>query len=399
MSVSFSDLSGKVRGANASGGGTIAHNASTLEFTNVRVNLGGTSLALDGQVNERLNLRFALNTQDLSLLAAESRGQLKASGTVTGTLANPAVVASAHGHDIDYQGIKIAALEANINFDPAATERESHVELGVHKLSYKTRTLDAATFTLQGLPSAYAVHLSASAPGLAVNIQARGAYASPELQGTADRACLNGNDALHLALERPVDLLVSPAHVRVEWLCLAGTPGSICADGDWTPAAWSTTATTNELPLATLTAGMTPSVQYLGTGSAHLRLSGGAALPTVGTLRAQLTDAEIAHRLASKKVSRTRIGSGTAGHQRDARHGQRAVRPGRWPGRHHEREARHPAVHARAGRTCPSAASCTRTARTAAWSRSTCRRSTAPPASSPLTSASPAPWARRAFRG
>ncbi len=100
-----------------------------------------------------------------------------------------------------------------------------------------------------------------------------------------------------------MDLLVSPAHVRVEWLCLAGTPGSICADGDWTPAAWSTTATTNELPLATLTAGMTPAVQYLGTGSAHLRLSGGAALPTVGTLRAQLTDAEIDHRLASKKIS------------------------------------------------------------------------------------------------
>ena len=311
LTASFSDLSGKLRGANAGGSGTVAHSGRTIEFTNLRVSLGGTSLALDGQVNERLNLRFALATQDLSLLAAGSRGQLKASGTLNGTLADPAIVAVAHAREIDYQGIKVAAVDANINFDPATSDHESHVELSVHKLSYKTRTLEAATFTLQGVPSAYSVHLTATAPGLAANLQARGAYAAQSFRGQLTALGLSGNDALQLSLERPVDLLVSPGHVRVEWLCLAGTPGSVCADADWTPAAWSTTAMTNDLPLATLTAGMTPSVQYLGTGSAHLRLSGGAALPTIGTLRAQLAEAEIAHRLASKKIERTRIGSGT----------------------------------------------------------------------------------------
>jgi translocation and assembly module TamB len=311
LTASFSELTGKLRGASASGSGTIAHSGKTFEFTNLRVNLGGTSLALDGQVSERLNLRFALATQDLSLLAAGSRGQLKASGTVAGTLADPAIVAVAQGHEIDYRGIKIAAFDANINFDPAATDRESKIEIGVHKLSYQTRTLDAATFTLQGLPSAYNVHLTASAPGIAANLQAHGAYAGETFKGQLTALALSGNDALHLTLDRPADLLVSPSHVRVEWMCLNGTPGSVCADGDWTPTAWSTTASTNELPLGTLTAGMTPSVQYLGTGSAHLRLSGGASVPTVGTLRAQLTDAEIAHRLASKKIEHTKIGSGT----------------------------------------------------------------------------------------
>ena len=68
---------------------------------------------------------------------------------------------------------------------------------------------------------------------------------------------------------------------------------------------------TNELPLATLTAGMTPSVQYLGTISALARLNGGAGIPVQGNVRAQLADAQIAHRLASKKIEHTRIGSGT----------------------------------------------------------------------------------------
>ena len=64
-------------------------------------------------------------------------------------------------------------------------------------------------------------------------------------------------------------------------------------------------------PLATLTAGTTPDVQYLGTLSALARLSGGATTPVQGTLRAQLAEAQIAHRLASRKIEHTRIGSGS----------------------------------------------------------------------------------------
>ena len=70
---------------------------------------------------------------------------------------------------------------------------------------------------------------------------------------------------------------------------------------------------TNELPLATLTAGRTPSVQYLGTIDALARLNGGAAIPLQGSVRASLAGAEIAHRLASKRIEHTRIGSGTIG--------------------------------------------------------------------------------------
>src|SRR5437762_2441429 len=99
--------------------------------------------------------------------------------------------------------------------------------------------------------------------------------------------------------------------MRIEWLCLTGTPGSMCADAEWSPVAWSTTVMSNQLPLNALTAGMTPGVEYLGTVNALARLSGGATTPLAGTLRAELTDAEIAHRLASRKVERTRIGSGT----------------------------------------------------------------------------------------
>src|SRR5256885_5293586 len=58
-------------------------------------------------------------------------------------------------------------------------------------------------------------------------------------------------------------------------------------------------------------AGMPPPVEYLGRVTALARLWGGASTPLMGTLRAELTDAELAHKLASHKIEHTRIGSGT----------------------------------------------------------------------------------------
>jgi len=313
FSATFSNLSGKLRGATAGGSGTVRHAGKTWSFENLRASLGTANLALDGQIDERMNLRFAFTTQDLSLLAAGSRGQVKASGTLGGTLQEPSLVGVAHAANVDYAGIKLKGIDATIDFDPAVPAKESKIEAHLQGLSYQTRTLEAATLSLSGPPSAYVVHLSASAPGIAAKAQASGAYARGTFEGQLTALTLNGNEALHLTLDRPVGLIAAPDHVRLEWLCLVGTPGSVCADGEWKSAAWSMTVMTNELPLATLTAGRTPSVQYLGTIDALARLNGGAAIPLQGSVRASLAGAEIAHRLASKRIEHTRIGSGTVG--------------------------------------------------------------------------------------
>ena len=237
FSATFSNLSGKLRGATAGGSGTVRHAGKTWSFENLRASLGTANLALDGQIDERMNLRFAFTTQDLSLLAAGSRGQVKASGTLGGTLQEPSLVGVAHAANVDYAGVKLKGIDASIDFDPAVPAKESKIEAHLQGLSYQTRTLEAATLSLSGPPSAYVVHLSASAPGIAAKVQASGAYARGTFEGQLTALTLNGNDALHLTLDRPVGLIAAPDHVRLEWLCLVGTPGSVCADGEWKSAA------------------------------------------------------------------------------------------------------------------------------------------------------------------
>jgi translocation and assembly module TamB len=310
LSASFSGLAGKVRGVAASGGGTVTRAGITWGFDNVRLGLGTANLALDGHVDKQMDLRFALTTQDLGLLAPGSRGVLKSSGSVRGTFADPAIVATAHGGGIDYQGIKVENFDADISFNPAAVQQESKIEVRLRKLTWGGRTADTLALTLNGPPANYHVQLAATATGLAAHAAASGAYAHGVFRGQIDSLGIKGSESLQLALERPVELTASLDHVRVEWLCLVGSPGSICADGDWTAARWSSTVMANELPLNTLTAGMTPAVEYRGMVSALARLAGGAQLPVTGTLRAELSDAELIHKLASRKLEHTTIGSG-----------------------------------------------------------------------------------------
>jgi len=311
LSVSVASLSGKLRGARASGGGAVSRTSGTWSFDRVRVALGGTSLALDGRAGEQLDLRFTLASSDLSLLGAGSRGQLNASGILRGTLAEPAIVASAHGSGLSYQGLGLERLDADVDFSAADPQRASRIDARLTNLSYADHTIQSAAFTATGPPADYHAHLDVHAVGLALAAEAGGAYAHGAFEGQLTALALKGKDALDLALEHPVGLTVSAQRFRVEWLCLAGTPGAMCADADWSRQHWSATLMSNQLPLSALTAGMTPAVQYQGTVDLLLRATGGAAAPVTGTLRAQLSDAVLSHRLLSKKIEHTRIGSGT----------------------------------------------------------------------------------------
>lgn len=311
LTASFREISGRLRGLVASGAGTVTHAGTTWGFSNVRLGLGGANLSLDGKVGERVDVRFATSVHDLSLLAPGAEGELKASGSINGTPAEPAIVLSAHGTDFAYQGITLKALDAEVNFNPAAATQESKVDARLRELSFGGRTLETVVLTLDGPPSSYTVRFAATAAGLALGAQAAGPYAHGVFTGTLTALSVTGGEQLRLSLEQPAGVTLALDRAQVEWLCLVGTPGSVCADADWKASEWSATVSANQLPLQTLTAGKTPSVEYAGTLSAYAQLAGGADRLLRGMLTAQLANAEIVHKLASHKLEHTRIGSGT----------------------------------------------------------------------------------------
>jgi translocation and assembly module TamB len=309
FSVEVRDIGGRLRGVPASGGGTVMRNGTTWQFDKLRLSLGGTNLAVDGHINDVFDLRFAVTAKDLSLLAPESRGQLEGNGTIRGTLKEPTIAANIHGNGIQHEGISVAELDADIDFDPNL-QYESRIDARIHNLAYKERQLDKLTFKLNGKPGNYAVKLDAAALGTSLSAQADGPFRDGAWRGQLHSVDIAGTESLRLKLERPVGLLVSANEVRAEWMCMVGQPGSMCADGEWTPKQWNATFTANQMPLATFTAGLTRAVEYSGQINFLARISAVGDDPPQGSVRIDLTDAQLSHKLSSGRISHSKIGSG-----------------------------------------------------------------------------------------
>src|SRR6185312_14643078 len=262
-----------------------------------------------GRIDRTADLRFGGTAEDLSLLSTGSRGRLEASGTIRGPLAAPDIDATARGTDILYEGMALAGFDARVDFDPAS-QRPSAIAAHLHQFQFHGRTLRSLDFTLDGPASAATAHLDAQARGLHLTAAASGSFKSGTFAGQLQALTLSGDTSLRLHLQQPVPLALSRASSSLGRLCLIGTPGNLCAEASWNPAAWSTMLTASELPLSTLTAGLTTAVEYQVTISIGARLFGGDGKPAEGGLRVELNNGTLSRRLVSGRTEHTSIGSG-----------------------------------------------------------------------------------------
>jgi translocation and assembly module TamB len=307
--VELKNIAGRLRGLAAHGGGKLARRGKGWQFDAVRVGLGQTNLALDGKLGEELQLNFAIDATDMSLLAAESSGQLHAHGTLAGTRREPALKLSAQGKGIHHAGMALDSFDAEVDFDMGVARR-SKVDLHAKNLTYLARKFTALDFTLDGTTLAHTLRFDAKAAGLAVQVQAQGGATHGVWQGQLTGFNVDGNESLHLALEAPIALLVSAEHVHTDKLCVHGEPGRMCMDADWTPAHWSADLAAEDLPMSTLTAGMTPSIEYRGRLSVIANAAGGGGQPLEGSLKADLVDAQLSHHTPSGKIELIKLGTG-----------------------------------------------------------------------------------------
>jgi len=309
FSVDIRGLSGRLRGAPASGSGKIARKGEAWELEQVRVSLGHTSLAANGRIAETLDLGFAIDAEDLGLLAQGSRGKLRAQGTLRGTWQDPIVKGDLQGGAIEHNGLSVESIDADVDFD-ASGARPSHVDVRTRNLGFKGRTVSELTLVLDGSAAEHVARVNGKAPGLVVESELTGAFGTGAWEGRLRKLNVSGSESLNLALDSPVDAALSAKQMRIDWFCLIGEPARVCADAEWTPASWTATVNANELPMRTLTSGLTPSVDYRGRLTVTARAFGGASQPLQGNLRADLIGAAIAHRLANGRTERITLGTG-----------------------------------------------------------------------------------------
>jgi translocation and assembly module TamB len=311
VDFAFANLAGRLRGNPASGSGHVVKQGEDWSFDTVRVRAGTTALAIDGNLgpNRTLDLAFSIDADNLGLLAEGARGTLHARGKIAGTSGAPVVKLTAQGANIEHGDLKVDKLAAHIDVDWRG-QRNSHADVAISRLTVDERALTQFNAVLDGTTTDHAFKVDALAAKTSLHLSGKGAYLNEVWNATIADLIVDDTANLNLKLDAPVAVSASAASFKVGSLCLHGKIAHLCGEGAWTPSAWNARAEASNLPISTLTAGLTPKVEYQGTLNASARLSGNAGSPFVGEARVDLVDAAIRHRLASGRTDVISFGSG-----------------------------------------------------------------------------------------
>ncbi len=311
LDVTFGNLVGRLRGNAATGKGHVTRRGEDWTFEKLRFRAGSTALSLDGSFGAKraLDLDFSLDADNLGLLAEGARGTLHAKGTVGGTADAPVIRLDARGSGIEAEGVKVDKLAANIDVDWRG-QRASHADVAISKLEYQQRAVTQFNATLDGTTREHKLRFDLLAGKTSAHMSGTGAFADGTWNGTIGDLFVDDTENINLQLDSPFALSLSSKAFRLEPMCLHGKIARLCADGAWNDAAWNLHADARNLPISTLTAGLTPKVEYQGTVNATAKIGAVGGAPFTGDARLDLVDAAIRHKLASGRTDVITFGSG-----------------------------------------------------------------------------------------
>jgi translocation and assembly module TamB len=309
LQARWSELSGSVRGARAEGHGELVRRDRDWTFHDVHLQLGSTHVALDGHAGDPFNLKFTVESDDLGLFHDGARGQLQARGLLSGERHDLTLSGTAKLTNADWQGVHLDALEAIVAFDPhGAGRNDARVEL--HGLTLAGRRLEHLALRTEGTTAQHSLALDARAEGFTLELHGAGHYANGQWYEQIERAQISDTHNLDMSLETPVALEAAYDRLHLDSICLRGELARLCGTASLDPAQRKISMQASNLPMRTLTAGLTSATDYEGTLTVQVEATDSAAAPWRGKLNAQLTQAAIRKHFASGRIETLSLGDG-----------------------------------------------------------------------------------------
>jgi len=310
LDARFADLSGVVRGQRAQGHAQILHHADDWQFNDVRLQLGATRIDADGRLGSTLDLKFAIDADDLALLKPGARGRVSLQGTLRGDWHDPTLLSSAKARDVQWEGVQLAALDGSINFDPHGSGRADSA-LQLTGLRMAGRELEQLSLRVEGTTAEHSIAFQARAEGFTLAAHGSGHYNAGQWLTRISSVQLGDEAKLRMQLEAPTQLLLSSERSHLDETCLRDEQARLCATVALQGGHRQVELHALGMPMRTLTAGLSAKTEYDGTLDVTLAASGEPGESWRGRLKAQLDRAAIHKHFDSGKTETLDLGNGT----------------------------------------------------------------------------------------
>lgn len=226
LSADLESLKGKLRGYPVDAAGSVRMQGSEIQVDELRVASGPSNLRVAGSVGEQLDLEVGLSSPDLKSLLPGAKGSVKASGTVSGTLAAPAVKLGVAAKGVDVAGNGVQDLTGNLDVDLG--------QGGLLKIDLKGAGLAAGgmmfdSLRVQGDGDMGSHRLSAKVQGepLALDLNAAGGLKEDNSYGgTLEGLNLRAGQFGNWRLQKAAPIALDGAQVSAGPVCIREEGGS-----------------------------------------------------------------------------------------------------------------------------------------------------------------------------
>lgn len=318
FSAHLDRLSGRLRDQPVRGGGRVQRDRKGWHAQNVRLRFGEARAALDGSVNDSIDIQVEFRARSLETLLPDARGRLEFQGTARGPTRKPRIVGTVQAEALRYAQWQMASLAADGDIDLAGNN-PSRLSLTARSIGQSEPFVDALRIEGQGVAARHEILLDVTGTADPASVAPRtkvrvdGQLANQVWSGSllATDLTLSRDLDETLAMKEPASFVISRDRLLLEKLCLAVGHGQFCADGQWRRnGPWEATVSGYEIPIAIVLPPGGPDADYSGRIEGRVHASGAPGQAWQADAGARIIDAAITYSPQGAAPETLNLGNG-----------------------------------------------------------------------------------------
>ncbi|HKR37249.1 MAG TPA: translocation/assembly module TamB domain-containing protein [Steroidobacteraceae bacterium] len=317
--LALTNLRGTLRNEPVRARGTVQRDGKTWQVSDARLAFGGARATLDGKLlRDTIDARWSVRAPALDRLLPDAGGSIESTGSASGALKSPHVVAQVHGENLRYAGWLAQQLELDADVD-AAGNNPSRLTVQARQLGRGSPLIDRLQVTGTGVATDHRIALDVTgfppqpkqaAPHAVMDVAGR--YDKEVWTATVTTTELStGAPNQQLKAPQPATVLASRDRAQLDNFCLVIGAGRMCAEGNWQRGgAWQATVSGYEIPLASVLPPSGAEAEIAGRIEGRVHAFGAAGQPWQGEAGARIIDAAIIYRPAGAAPETLNLGTG-----------------------------------------------------------------------------------------
>ncbi len=232
LNADIEQLSGKFRGQKVHGKGHIEMQGEMLDVNQLNINIGKTQFSANGQLGNRWDLNWQLASPDLTQLAPDLSGSIKADGALTGTPTQPEGSMDLDIRKLSLGENRIKRLKGKVLLDLSGA-KQSKVNLRGSGLVLGGQQWNKLKFNGSGTPEKHKLNFNLKGELAQLEIALNGGLQQQQWVGQLTQLAIRKTEVGDWVLKKPAQIRASQSQAETNSICLSSKPTLFCLSGNW----------------------------------------------------------------------------------------------------------------------------------------------------------------------